>query len=83
MKLSLANGQVTVDGADLAPLLAMEPDGLRRKMRDGDVRILSETGEGDDAGRQRVTFWTKQWRVRLTCDAEGVVVKQSRARIGP
>ena len=62
MKLSLANGQVTVDAADLAPLLEMEPDVLRRQMRDGDVRILSETGEGDDAGRQRVTFWTKQWR---------------------
>jgi len=82
MKLSLANGQVTVDAADLAPLLEMEPDVLRRQMRDGDVRILSETGEGDDAGRQRVTFWTKQWRVRLTCDADGTVVKQSRARVG-
>jgi len=82
MKLSLANGQVTVDAADLAPLLEMEPDVLRRQMRDGDVRILSETGEGDDAGRQRVTFWTKQWRVRLTCDADGTVVKQSRVRIG-
>ncbi|MFZ3584218.1 DUF6522 family protein [Loktanella sp. DJP18] len=82
MKLGLANGQVTVDAADLAPLLEMEPDVLRTQMRDGDVRILSETGEGDDAGKQRVTFWTKQWRVRLTCDADGTVVKQSRARVG-
>ena len=82
MKIDLTNGQVTVDAADLAPLLEMEPDFLRRQLRNGDVRILSETGEGDDAGKQRVTFWTKQWRVRLTCDADGTVVKQSRARIG-
>jgi hypothetical protein len=82
MKLDLTNGQVTVDAADLAPLLEMEPDFLRRQLRNGDVRILSETGEGDDAGKQRVTFWTKQWRVRLTCDADGTVVKQSRARVG-
>lgn len=82
MKLSLANGQLTVDAADLAPLLEIEPDVLRTQMRDGEVRILSETGEGGDAGRHRVTFWTKQWRVRLTCDADGTVVKQSRVRIG-
>ena len=82
MKLDLTNGQVTVDATDLAPLLEVVPEVLRAQMRNGEVRILSETGEGDDAGKQRVTFWTNQWRVRLTCDADGTVVKQSRAWVG-
>lgn len=36
-----------------------KPDVLRRQIRDSDVRILSETGEGNDAGNQRVTSRTR------------------------
>lgn len=82
MKLDLGHGTVTVDAAALASLLEMRPEDFRAQMRNGDVRILSETGEGEDTGNQRVTFWTDRWRVRLTYDADGTVLKQSRVRIG-
>ena len=82
LKIDVSDGKVTIDASDLAPLLELEADDLRAQMRNGDVRILSESGEGDDAGRHRVTFWTQRWRVRLTCDADGTVLKQSRARVG-
>jgi len=82
MKVDVTGGRITVDAADLAPLLELEPDAFQRHMQAGDIAILSETGQGDDAGRFRVTFRANGWKVRLTCAADGTVLKRFRARIG-
>ncbi|MGR3758111.1 MAG: DUF6522 family protein [Tranquillimonas sp.] len=78
MKLSVADGRVEIRAEDLAPLLEMAPDDLRRQMAHGNVTTTYELGQGDDAGRFRVTFLSDRLRVRLTCAADGTVLKRLR-----
>ncbi len=47
-------------------------------MRDGRITSLFERGEGDDAGRYRVTFRDGARSVRLIVDASGHVLKRTR-----
>lgn len=82
MRLDVEGGQITVDAADLAPLLDLATDDLRQRMQAGRIGIVSETGEGDDAGRFRVTFRAERWQVRLTCAADGTVLSRVRAQVG-
>lgn len=83
MKLELTNDRITVAADLLAPLLDLDVDDMRKRMRAGDVAIRSETGEGEDAGKFRVTFRLDGQQVRLTCDADGNVIKTTRVRVAP
>lgn len=83
MKLELTNDRITVPADVLAPLLGLGVDDMRQRMRAGEITIRSETGEGEDAGRFRVTFRLDGRQIRLTCDADGNVIKTSRVRVGP
>ena len=82
MKLDVTDGRITVEAADLAPLLDLDPGEMRRRMHAGEISILSEAGTGDDEGRFRVTFRANRWQVRLTCSSDGTVLKRLRARVG-
>lgn len=82
MKVDVSDGQITVEAADIAPLLDLDPDEFRRRITAGRIAILSEAGEGDDEGRFRVTFRANGWKARLTCASDGTVLKRLRARIG-
>jgi hypothetical protein len=47
-------------------------------MRAGEITSRFERGEGEDAGRFRVTFFHGGRRVRLTIDGDGRVLQRSR-----
>lgn len=81
MKLDVEGERITVDSAELAPLLDLAPGDLRQRMQEGRIGILSETGEGEDAGRFRVTFRAERWQVRLTCAEDGTVLSRVRAKV--
>lgn len=79
MKVTLTTDGATVEAADLGPLLGLDPADVPAKMRSGEITSQSEEGAGEDAGRTRLTFWYGGFRVRITCDQTGNVVKTSRS----
>ena len=82
MKIDMQTGQPTIDAADLAGLLELTPAQVRDRMRDGRIKTRLETGEGNDAGKIRLTFFHDDMRVRLTSSEDGTVLKTTRTRTG-
>lgn len=81
MKIEMSNGQPVIDAHDLGSLLKLEPSEVQSKMRTGEITSKYETGEGEDAGRFRLTFFHAGKRVRLTCSADGTVLKTLKADV--
>lgn len=78
MQIDLTQANPTIDASDLARLLDLAPDEVMKLMREGAITSRFETGVDDDAGTYRLTFWYRDRKLRLTCDAAGVVVKTLR-----
>ena len=78
MKVDLTDNGAVVDANDLGPLLGLAPSEVPEKMRNGEITSRSETGQDEDAGKIRLTFWYRGGRVRLTCDETGHVIKTTR-----
>ena len=79
MRVEITEAGPVVRAEDVAPLLGLDPAALPRLMREGRVSCLHERGEGEDAGRFRMTFRHGEVRLRLTCAADGTVLKRLRA----
>lgn len=82
MKIDIQNGQPVIDANDLGPLLGLDPAEVQAKMRQGDITSKYETGQDEDAGRFRLTFFHQGKRVRLTCDSDGMVISTIRTDTG-
>lgn len=82
MKIDMTGDQPRIDASDLAQLLGLTPAEVQAKMRDGEITSKLETGQGEDAGRMRLTFFHEGKRVRLTCCDEGTVLKTLRTTTG-
>lgn len=82
MKIDMRTGQPVIDAADLAALLDLTPDEVRDRMRDGRITTRLETGEDEDAGKMRLSFFHDDMRVRLTCSEDGTVLKTLRTSTG-
>ena len=78
MKVELTEDGAVVDAHDLGPLLGLHPAAVPEKMRNGEITSRSESGQDEDAGRHRLTFWYRGTRVRIICDAAGNVMKTTR-----
>ena len=65
------DGHISIDPDYLAPRLGLTPETLRDGMRSGDVVGVTETGEGDDAGKTRIVMRsaTRAWAAEI--DASG------------
>ncbi len=81
MKLDPIENGFAIAAADLAGLLDRAPAEVQRMMRDGGITSVFERGEGDDAGRYRVTFQDGARRVRLIVDENGQVLKRTRTPV--
>lgn len=77
--VSFAGTTLQVDATIVAAGLQLAPEVLRAALHDGTVTSTCETGEGSDAGRTRVTFYSATRRMRLVVDANGVVLQRSAA----
>ena len=82
MKIEMQSGQPIIDAKDLADLLELSPADVQSKMRAGDITTRFEIGEGEDAGRIRLTFLHSSKTVRLTCTEDGTVLKTVRIDTG-
>ncbi|WP_050519925.1 DUF6522 family protein [Pseudorhodobacter antarcticus] len=82
MKITMTNGQPTIDAHDLGPLLGLPPAAVPEKMRSGDITSRFEAGDGTDAGRFRLSFYHAGKRLRLTCAADGTVISTTHVPVG-
>ncbi|WP_299687102.1 DUF6522 family protein [uncultured Tateyamaria sp.] len=80
MKIDMTGDQPTIDARDLGELLGLPPKEVQALMRGGEITSRFETGEGEDAGKVRLTFFHAGQRVRLTCASDGTVLTISRVR---
>lgn len=83
MRLEATATGFAIDAADLGSLLDLPTEEVRALMRAGRIGSGFERGEGDDAGRFRVTFTHGRRRVRLTIDGDGRVLQRSRSTAAP
>lgn len=66
-----------VDAGVLARAFDLSPEATRSRMQGGEIASVCETGEGDDAGRWRLTFRHRGRALRLVVDASGQVLSKS------
>lgn len=78
MKIDMSGSQPTIDARDLGQLLDLPPGEVQNLMRAGEITSRFETGEGDDDGKVKLTFFHRGRRVRLTCSEDGTVLSTSR-----
>lgn len=77
--ISFEDGTIQVDAALVAKGLQITPEVLRAALRDGTVTSLCEKGVDEDAGRFRLTFFSRTRRLRMVVDAGGAVLQSSSA----
>ncbi|HEY9037714.1 MAG TPA: DUF6522 family protein [Roseovarius sp.] len=73
-KIEFANDMIQVDAGLLAKAFRISAEDLKHRMRDGTITSRFERGEGEDAGKVRLTFFSADRRVRMTADENGNVL---------
>lgn len=66
----------------VAKALRLDPQGMHSRMRDGTMTSLFEHGQGADAGRVRLTFFSATRRVRITASEVGEILNCSAVDYG-
>ena len=69
--------RIDIDADLVANGLRMEPETLRAALHEGRVTRTVEKGEGEDAGRYRVTFYAPNRRLRLLFTDKGEILQTS------
>ena len=65
---------IEVDAGVLARAFQIGTNDLQQGMRAGAITSRCERGEGADAGRVRLTFWSPDRRVRVIADDNGRIL---------
>lgn len=73
-RIEYINDGVQVDASILAQAFAISAEDLRLGMREGAITSRFEQGEGEDAGKVRLTFFSADRRVRMIADERGSVL---------
>lgn len=73
------NGEeFTVDAAIIADGLGLPEHAIARGMSNGAITTRTERGEGEDAGRFRLSFFHREKVLRLTVDGDGNILSRAR-----
>ncbi len=73
---------VSVDAEILAAGFSLAPAEIPDLLRSGGITSRLERGEGEDAGRYRLTFFHGGRRFRLIIDGEGNILQRSSVDFG-
>jgi len=75
--MATGNLDITIDAALVAARLGLSPAHLMAEMQRGLVYQLTEKGEGEDAGRYRLTFRYRAREAVITVDRDGVPIGEN------
>ncbi|WP_138933531.1 DUF6522 family protein [Roseovarius arcticus] len=78
-QIEIGPDQIQIDADIVAKALKIEPQDLLGRMREGTVTSQFERGEGMDAGRVRLTFFSATRRARITADAASAILSCTAA----
>ena len=81
-RVDIAEDGVSVDAAVLAEAFGLPAADIPALMRAGEITSLFERGEGEDAGRMRLTFFHRNCRFRIVVNGAGEVLQRSRVDFG-
>lgn len=70
--------EFTVDAGIIADGLGLPEHAIARAMSTGAITTRTERGEGEDAGRFRLSFFHRQKVLRLTVDEQGNILSRAR-----
>jgi|TARA_R100000005_G_scaffold33903_1_gene15476 hypothetical protein len=82
IRLEAMGGDVEIDADIVAKGLKMDVSRLRTDMQAGRVTCQCERGIEEDAGRMRITFYSKTCQYRLVVDDRGRIVQSSVVNFG-
>lgn len=74
--------QFVVDALVLADAFDLSVEETRHRMQGGQIASLCETGEGEDAGRWRLTFRHQGRALRLIVDRRGEILGKITFPVG-
>ncbi|SMX48914.1 DUF6522 family protein [Maliponia aquimaris] len=69
--------QFIVDAQVLSRAFNLPPEDIRARMQAGQITSVCETGEGEDAGRWRLTFRHQGRALRLIVDANAQILSRA------
>lgn len=81
-EIEIGPDQIRIDAEIVAKALRLTPQDLQHRLREGTVTSRFEQGEGTDAGRLRLTFYSDIRRARIIADTSGVVLSCTAADFG-
>lgn len=81
-RIEIGEDGLSVDAALLGEALGVTPDDVMRLLREGAITSLLERGEGEDAGRMRLTFFHGSRRLRLVVSETGEILQRSAIDYG-
>jgi hypothetical protein len=81
-RIEIGDDGASVDAAIIAEAFGLEPADVPALMRAGEITSLFERGEGEDAGRMRLTFFHASRRFRLVVDETGEILQRSKVDFG-
>lgn len=67
----------TVDASLIGDVFGINPAEVPALMREGRITSRYEKGEGDDAGRHRLSFFHAARTLRLTVSDDGSILKRA------
>src|SRR5262245_33432949 len=70
-------GEFSVDAAIIGEGLGLDTAAVLTAMRQREITSLFERGIDDDAGRNRLTFFYGQRRLRLVIDEGGAILERT------
>lgn len=78
-RITISEGRFEVEAETVARGLNISEEDLRSGLQSGRITSQSETGQDEDAGRFRLTFYSPTRRVRLVVNESGEVLTTSSA----
>ncbi len=76
------DGGFVVEAEIIGAALGIDPSLVPKRMRTGEITSRFEAGIDEDAGRFRLTFFSRDRALRLTVDGQGKVLSRSTFPVG-
>ncbi|MCG6122978.1 MAG: DUF6522 family protein [Microvirga sp.] len=80
--VELGEDGVEVDAAVIASGLKVNPDQVLDQLRSGAITSRYERGVGEDAGRNRLTFFSQSRRLQIIVDVTGAIIQRRMIDFG-